>query len=76
MFCSEDSEHAKAHFRRGQAQAALAEYAAAKEDFEAARRLDPSISDLVDKELARMVAQAKVAAQKQRRQISGFFNGK
>ena len=74
MSCRDDPDAAKAYFRRGLAQAALAEYDAAREDFEAARRLDPSAGGDVDRELAKMVAQARKAAAKQRQEMKSFLD--
>jgi hypothetical protein len=71
--CSEDDEHAKAHFRRAIARYNLGQEDAAKKDFDIVKRLDPAAVPDVERELARMAARDKAAAQKQRQEWGSFF---
>lgn len=73
---SEDETHAKAHFRRAVARYNLGQEDAAKEDFATVKRLDPGAAGDVDRELARMAARAKAAAEKQAKEWGSFFGGK
>jgi hypothetical protein len=73
LFCSEDSEHAKAHFRRAIARYNLGQEEEAKDDFEIVKTLDPSAVPEVERELTRMVAKNKADLQKQRKEWGSFF---
>lgn len=68
IICREDPDHAKAHFRRAIARHHLGYEQEAEEDFEAVKRLDPAAVADVDRELARIAARRRIAAQKQRRE--------
>jgi tetratricopeptide (TPR) repeat protein len=72
--CSEDPDHAKAYFRRAVSRHWLGRYDEAMEDFSTAKRLDPAAADDIDKELARLSARVKAAAQKQRNEMRNFFD--
>jgi hypothetical protein len=73
-WCSEDPDHAKAHFRRAVARAHLGDDAGAAQDFADAARLDPGAAAEVDREVARIAARARAAEGRQRREMASFFD--
>lgn len=73
IFCSEDTEHAKAYFRRAIARYNLGQVEEAKDDFDIVQKLDPAAVPDVQRELARMAAKDRAAAQKQRKEWGSFF---
>lgn len=70
---SEDTEHAKAYFRRAVARYNLGQDEGAKDDFDIVRKLDQAAVPDVERELARMAAKDRAAAQKQRQEWGSFF---
>lgn len=73
FLCSEDNEHAKGYFRRAVARYNLGQEEAAKDDFDIVKKLDPAAEPDVERELARMAAKSRAAAQKQRQEWGRFF---
>ncbi|KAG7675097.1 hypothetical protein Ndes2526A_g07851 [Nannochloris sp. 'desiccata'] len=69
----EDNEHAKGYFRRAVARYNLGQEEAAKDDFDIVKKLDPAAEPDVERELARMAAKSRAAAQKQRQEWGRFF---
>lgn len=74
MKCSEDSDNAKAYFRRAVAKHQIGNYEEAKTDFEEAKRCDPSITKEVEKEETKLEAKIRAAEAKQRREMRSFFD--
>ena len=72
--CSEDTDNVKAYFRRAVAKHCIGDYVSSKEDFQSAKRLDPSLQQEVEREEARLAAKMRASEARQRREMTSFFN--